>query len=106
MKHRIAVSVVAAAAALAAAPAYASQQEYQPFQTDFPSSSQVNGHFVPGVTDFPRTAPTVSQSTIAADDGDVAWSDAGVLATISAVLGLGLAGSALLLRRRSTLAHT
>ena len=106
MKHRIAVSAVAAAAALAVAPAYASQQQqYQPFQTDFPSASQVDEPFIPGVTDFPRTAPTVPQSTLSADDG-TEWSDAGVLATVSALLGIGLAGSAFLLRRRSTLAHT
>lgn len=103
MKPRIAVSAVVAAASLAAAPAYAG--EYQPFQTDFPSSPQVQQHFIPGVTDFPSSGPTVPTTTLTADDG-IEWSDAGLLAAVSAALGLGLAGSALLIRRRSTLAHT
>ena len=103
MKPRIAISAVIAAAALAAAPAYAA--EYQPFQTDFPSSPPVQQHFIPGVTDFPSSGPTVQTTTLTADDG-IEWSDAGVLAAVSAALGLGLAGSALVIRRRSTLAHT
>ena len=104
MKPRIAISAVIAAAALAAAPAYAA--EYEPFQTDFPKGGQVEQPFIPGVTDFPSSGPTVTTTeTIVADDG-IEWSNAGVLGAVSAALGLGLAGSALLIRRRSTLAHT
>lgn len=101
MKPRTAISAVVAAAALAAAPAYAG--EYQPFQTDFPSSAQVQHRYIPGVTDFPSSGPTV-QTTTLADDG-IEWSDTGVLAAFGAAFGLGLAGSALMIRRRSTLAH-
>ena len=103
MKSRTAISAVIAAAALAAAPASAA--EYTPFQTDFPSSPQTQPQFIPGVTDFPSSGPTVTTATVSADEG-IDWSNAGVLAAVSAALGLGLAGSALVARRRSTLAHT
>jgi hypothetical protein len=103
MKPRIVVSAVVAAASLAAAPAYAG--EYQPFQTDFPSSPQVQQHFIPGVTDFPSGGPTVPTTTLTADDG-IEVERRRPPRRRQAALGLGLAGSALLIRRRSTLAHT
>jgi len=104
MKLRSSISVVAVVAALAAAPAGAATG-YTPFQTDFPRT-QPHLKFIPGVTDVPRTSPTiVSPSTIAADDG-IEWADTSVIASIAAALGLGLAGSALMIRRRSTFAHS
>ena len=104
MKLKSSIPMIAVAAALAASPATAATAQYTPFQTDFPSTSQTHQRFVPGVTDFPRTSPiVVPQSTLTADDG-IEWGDTSIIASI--VAAVGLAGSALLIRRRSTLAHS
>ena len=105
MKFRSSIPVVAAVAALAAGPATATTQ-YKPFETDFPNAAQVNERYIPGVTDFPRTGPTVSPVSITASDDGIEWGDTTIAAALGTALGLGLVGSALMIRRRSTLAHS
>jgi len=105
MRFRSSISVVAAVAALAAGPASAAT-EYTPFQTDFPTSPQVSDPFIPGVTDFPSAGPTVPQTTVGATDDAIEWGNVSIVAVLGAALGLGVAGSALMIRRRTTLAHT
>lgn len=126
MKFRSSISVVAVITALMAGPAAAANGEYVVGETNFPpSASMVEEKFIPGVTDFPRTGPTtesryipgvtdfprtgptvpITDSTPIATDDGIQWGDATVVGAALA-LALAIIGSSLLMRRRSTLAHS
>lgn len=94
------VSLLAAAlVAVAATPSSAGatpSERYVPFVTDFPKASQ---QYVPFVSDFPRPAATPSPAP-KADANGTDWSGATFEAGVGATLVAVLAGAGLVVARR------
>jgi hypothetical protein len=95
------IAVSLATVALAVSPAAA--EDYIPGVTDFPRSAEQSERYVPGVTDFPsrgaETRAVTTDATYVSDGFD--WLDAGFGAAIGVALGAA-AGVALIALRRRT----
>ena len=111
MRSKSLIATAGLALALAA-PAAADSGKFIQGVTDFPAAHAVKAPYVPGVTDFPRATgyrvltPAAPVATVTGTDDGIEWVDAGIGAAIGATAGLGLLGSALVVRRRITVAHS